>query len=539
MPKLNKKKVKHTSPGGAGRGNRGVGVIDDPDRPDCPECGGWMKSKGQREWKCIECNKAIVKTRLDQSIKAYNESLGFDVTLAEAHAEACAKGKRLLVTSAQNNSEVDQKFLKSLKQAALFYNCELAIIPSHYRNLTLFKKGDVKEYDPTVVPYLVKGEIQFGNVKIKSDVRIQPTTVNPLGGKQSHGGQDWIVFGHPQLAREPVATSGDQMPKLMFTTGSVTYPNYSVSDAGEKGKWHHCNAAIILEKYKDDVFVRQISTDSKGHCYDLDAKFTPSGYSTEHSIAALTPGDEHVKFNAVEKATYGKGGLTEYLKPKCIVRNDVFDGYAGSHHHLKDPMIQFVKHHSGDNDYRAELDQTVDFINRTTPDGAKTLIVPSNHHDHFAQFLQKADVNTDHTNALLIAEMQIAMRNAALSGMSYDPFYLYCKDKLTCNHEFLSRTEPYYIGVVDHSQHGDVGTNGSRGSARGLAKTPDKLTIGHSHGARIVQGVYQVGTSTNRLEYERGLGDHSKTHCIQYKDDKRTLIDHINGRFYAPRPRGK
>ena len=534
MSKDKRKKI--NSPGGSGRGHKGRTVVDDPNRPEeCSRCGGFMKSSGE-SWRCTECGYKPRKHTLDASIKAFNESLGFDPDVAEAHAQACAKGKRLIVTSAQNNSEVDRRFLKALLQACKYYNCELAIIPSHYRNITLFKKGDVKEFDPIIHKYLVKGEIQFGHVKIKSDVRIQPTTVNPLGGKQSHGGQDWIVFGHPQLAREPVATAGDQMPKLMFTTGSLTFPNYAVSDAGEKGKWHHCNAALILEKYKDKVFVRQISADEKGHCYDLDAKFTPNGYSLNHRIEALTTGDEHVKFNSVEKETYGKKGIVQTLKPKFIVRHDVLDGYAGSHHH-KDPMIQFIKHHSGDNDYRAELDETVRFINRTTPDFATTLIVPSNHHDHLAQFLQKANPNVDHTNAMLIAELQLAMRERALEGKDWDPFKIYCEGKLTCRHLFLDRNQPYYIHDVDHSQHGDVGTNGSRGSARGLAKTPDKLTIAHSHGARIFQGVYQVGVSTGRLEYERGLGDHSNTHCIQYKDGKRTLIDIQAGRYCAPRER--
>lgn len=519
------------SPGGSGRGNKGHCVVQG-DRPDCHECGGFMKSNG-KDWQCTECGASVRKVKHDQSIKDFNESLGFDPDLAEKHAKKCGRAKRLIITSAQNNSQTDIKFFKALKNAASYYKCPLAIIPSHYRNVTLWKKGDKKEYDEILKPYIVKGEIQFNNLKIKSDVRVQPTTVNPLGGKQSHGGGDHILFGHPQLAREPVATPGDSFPKLMLTTGSVTLPNYTVSDAGEKGKWHHCLAAVILEKFKDKVFVRQVACDDKGHFYDLDKRFTPNGVTEGHSIEALVTGDEHVKFNTVEQATYGKRGIATKLKPKYIVRHDILDGYAGSHHHLKDPMIQFVKHHSGDNDYRAELEQCIAFINRTTPQGSETLIVPSNHHDHLAQFLQKANVNTDHTNAIFIAEMQKAMREAALAGESYDPFYLYAKDRLTCKYRFLDRNEPFYIYDVDVSQHGDVGTNGSRGSARGLAKTPDKMTIGHSHGARIFQGVYQVGVSTGRLEYERGLSDHSNTHCLHYKNGKRTLIDIIDGRYHA------
>ena len=197
--------------------------------------------------------------------------------------------------------------------------------------------------------------------------------------------------------------------------------------------------------------------------------------------------------------------------------------------------MQFIKHHEGTNDYRKEVERCIDFINRTTPKNAINLIVPSNHTDHLTQFLNRVDANKDHTNSLFILEMQTLMREAALKGENYDPFYLYAKDKLKCKFEFLSRNEPYYIHDIDHSQHGDVGTNGSRGSARGLAKSPDKMTIGHSHGARIFQGVYQVGTSTGKLEYERGLSDHSNTHCIQYYGGKRTLIDIYNGRYCAPR----
>lgn len=521
--------AKSKSPGGSGRSRKGVIVNDDTPRPDCHECGGFMRSHG-KEWHCTECNARVLKVKKDAGINRYNDSLGFDIKQAEAHALKCAKGKRIIITSAQNNSEVDVKFLRSLKQATKYYKCELAVIPSHYRNSTLWNTDSVKEFDGAITPYLVKGEIQFGNTKVKSDVRVQPTAVNPLGGKQSHGGKQNIVFGHPQLAREPVATSGSGFPKLMLTTGSVTKPNYTVSDAGEKGKFHHCNAAIILEKKGDIVFCRQLSADDKGHFYDLDLRFTPNGMTKGHSIEAITTGDEHVKFNIVEKATYGKNGIVAKLKPKFIVRHDILDGYAGSHHH-KDPMTQFVKHHNGDNDYRAEIEQAIAFINRTTPKNATSLIVPSNHHDHLAVFLQKANANTDHTNALFILEMQAAMREAALKGENYDPFYLYCQGKLKGKNIFLNRSEPYYIHDIDHSQHGDVGTNGSRGSARGMAKTPDRMTIGHSHGARICMGVYQVGTSTGKLEYERGLSDHSNTHCLQYKNGKRTLIDIIDNKY--------
>lgn len=508
-------------------------VNDEMERPDCPECDGFMKSDGARQWQCTECGKNLTKVRQDDSIKAFNDSKGFDTARAEAHARKCEKKHTLIITSAQNNSEVFTLGLKSLKHACGFYNAELAVIPSHYRNMTLWSKGDKKEFDGQVLPYLVSSTIQFGKVKIHSDIKVQPTAVNPLSAMESIGGSDDLVIGHPQQMRLPVASN--DYPKRMCTTGSVTLPNYSIGKAGAKAEFHHCMSAIILEKEGDFVFIRQITFDKKGHCYDLDHRFTPNGVTTGHPIKVLTTGDEHWKFNSVERETYGKGGMTERLKPRLIVRHDTLDGYAGSHHHDHDPMLQYIKHNTGDNDYRAELDECVAAINRTTPSYATTLMVPSNHHDHLAKFLQTADANKDHQNSKFISEMQLAMREAADKGENYDPFYLYCKDRLTCKHEFLDRNVPYLVDGIDYRNHGDIGINGARGSAKGIAKIASKAVIAHSHSACMYQGVTQVGTSTGRMPYARGLSSWSTTHAVHYKHGKPALYDIYNGRFCKKR----
>lgn len=490
-----------------------------------------MKSSG-RDWRCTTCKHAIVKITRKSALMDFTLTHGFDTAKATTHARKCEKPVRLLVTSAQHNTDIHTDFFKTLKQAAKYYKCEIAVIPSHYKNITLFSKKDKKQWDAEIEPYLVHTDINFGNLKVKSDVRINATTLFPLSGKQAHGHGKWLVFGHPQVACEPVASPGGIHPQKLFTTGSCTLPNYSQTNDGMKAEFHHVIGALIIERTKNGTcFVRQINADDDGSFYDLDLKFTPAGVTSGHRILSIVTGDEHVKFNTVEKVTYGKAGIVETLKPAYIVRHDVLDGYAGSHHHLNDPVIQFTKHHTGGNDYRRELAEAIEFINRTTPKNCKTLIVPSNHHDHLKKYLSKADANLDHQNSLFISEMQIAMRKAALAGENSDPFYLYCKDKLACKHEFLDRNKPYLLAGVDHAQHGDVGTNGSRGSAKGLAKTTYKMTVGHSHRACIYQGVFQAGTSTGRLEYEKGLSDHSNTHVILYNSGKRTLIDIIDGKW--------
>jgi len=503
------------------------------DRPNCNRCGGWVKSDGSKDWKCQGCGHYMRKARKQQ-----NEEMiwGFDTDKATNHARKCEKGKRLIVTAAQNNTDVDSKFFKSLKQAAKYYKCEIAVIPIHYKNTTLFTRAEdyLKSWDKSVSDYLVHTDIDFNNHVVRSDVRINATTLWPLSGKESHGGDMSVIFGHPQVALEPVATPADHLPKRLFTTGAITLPNYTVTDAGEKARFHHVQGALILEKHKGSVFVRQLNSDESGAFYDLDSKFTPRGHTGGHRLLSLVTGDEHEKWNVVKKETYlNKNSIVKTLKPEFIARHDILDGYAGSHHHEKNPMVQFKKFHNGDNDYRQEIDNVVSFINKTTPSYSKTLIVPSNHHDHLLKWLMSVDINKDHTNALFALEMNALMREACLRGENYDPFYLYLKERLTCGFEFLDRNESYLVGGVDLSQHGDVGSNGSRGSAKGLSKSTYKMTIGHGHGARICKGVFQGGVSTGKMEYERGLSDHSNTHIIQYKNGKRSILDILDGRWRA------
>lgn len=520
---------------GSGRGNRGVAVVQDETRPDCPECGGWMKSDG-KDWNCTSCDKHLRKDsrRGSKSRKKKDDffnTWGFNTAAASAYAADCHQAERIIVTSAQNNTEPEVAFLQSLKVCAEHYGARLVVVPTQLQTFGLFDKDKPeKEWHPSVAPYLVKGDIEIGNVTIRSDVRIKPTTINPLAGKHGHCGSRWVIFGHPQHMMEPVASPADHLPKRMYTTGSVTKPNYTISDAGEKAKFHHVAGALLIENMGEHCFIRHLNADKKGAFYDLDKRFTPQGVTNGHRLAVLTPGDEHVKFNACANETYlNKDSICNTLRPEFIVRHDVLDGYAGSHHHEKDDVLGFRKFHKGDCDYRAELEQCVEFINKTTPKWAKTLIVPSNHHDHLDQWLSRVDPKKDPLNALLIHDMKKMQYENALTDDQKSAFQLYCEGKLKCKHEFLDRNKQHIIGGIDHAQHGDVGSNGSRGSAKGLAKSTHKMTIGHSHGARLFQGVAQAATSTGRLEYERGLSDHSMTHVIQYKNGKRAFIDIISG----------
>ena len=512
--------------------------------PEC--CGKRMWKNGDVEpnvprWICGKCGRKTRRAQGPDDSPGYNEAAAESRSREIERAAQAGEITRFVITAAQNNTRTHKGFLRSLERYCQHNRSTLLVQPIHYKNISLFSGGQQyrKYWARSVQPYLVNQRINLGgNVIVRANINVAATAAQPLSGFQPIEGQSWVIIGHPQVAMEPVASPGGMKPKRVYTTGAVTVRNYSETKAGAKADFHHVHGALAVEIVGDHAFIRELNADSRGRFYDLDGFYTPTGATFGHRVAALVTGDEHVKFHSpqVRAATYdAPDSMAATLKPEKIIRHDILDGYAGSHHHENDDVTLFRKYWKGDHDYRQELDQVVDFINETTPAGAENWIVPSNHDEHLQKWLSRVDPRRDHCNALLIHELKALQYQDALAGGDSSALRLYLQPRLTCKTVFLDRSRPALIGGVDMSQHGDMGVNGSRGSARSLANTTYKMFIGHSHSARIVMGVHQVGKSTGALEYERGLGAHTNTHGIQYRNGKRTLVDIFDGQWRAAR----
>lgn len=526
------------------------GMFDIPNRPVCLSCDkpmhihGSKTEAGKPRYRCVICKTTTAKRRSEQmeSPKGYCED---KAAQNAARLKASLKNgcKRIIVTCAVNNTKVLPGFMAALEAAAADKGAELVVIPMSYKNISLYTGGQEykKWWDSCLDEYLIDTEINAGSIFIDGDTNIPATAASPLSGFHDVGGKNWRVIGHPQVAMMPVAMPGDVMPKRVYTTGAVTKKNYSRTKAGKKAEFHHTHGALIIELGGTRPFVRQLNYDqgNGGGFYDLDTFYSKEGKVTRnHHVTVLATGDEHVKFfdKGVRKATYdAPDSMANVLKPQYIVRHDIFDAYSISHHHLRSPLQQYAKYTQGNDIARAELEQVAEFIDATTPRGSINCIVPSNHHDHLDLWLDRADAKTDHVNAHLILELQKAQREAIDNGKEPSALRLFLEPRVKSRIKFLDRNKPFLPNKrgADYSQHGDAGVNGSRGSAAGLSRSALKMTIGHSHGARIVNGVYQVGKSAGRLEYERGLSDHTNTHCIEYANGKRTLIDIIKGKWRA------
>lgn len=520
-----------------------VGKIqyNDPDRPICQECDrvmarrGCKAQSGRIRYKCAGCGTS---TTAGPESTHENRNVGYDPNLTAARCAEIRKAirrgaNRFVITAVANNTELNYPAWNSLLQLCEDRNAILIVIPIHYKNISLFSANQeyMKSWPKQTLPYLVDEEIRIGpKTYVKADISIQATAANPLSGMAPLAGDRWVIFGHSQMALEPIATPLDQLPGRMYTTGAMSKKSYSQTKIGAKAAFHHVFGALLVETQGKKSFVRQLNADSRGNIHDLTDLYTPEGVTRDVTALSLTTGDEHRKWMAenVLRMTYNSPeSIVNVTKPEYLVRHDVLDGYAGSHHHEKHYTLEYKKWFHGDADYRKELDQVVDHITCTTPVDweCTNILVRSNHHEHLDQWLERADDRKDHLNADLICELRNLQREAIRANVDYDAFRLYLEPKLEVPAIFSDSNTPFMLGGVDHSQHGDRGANGARGSARGIANTTHKATIGHTHSARIVLSVYQVGKSTGTLEYEAGLSSHTQTHCLQYSNGKRTLID--------------
>lgn len=514
---------------------------EDESRPYCSDCNRYMAKRGHRAQSGrtrYQCGSCQVSTTASVDSQHENQHIGYDPEEAAARAdtlrEAVRNGaNRFVITAATNNTPVDANAFRALKNLCKDRGAHLIVIPIHYKNITLYTQNSQndKYWTAAVAPYLIDQSICIGpKIWVRGDIKIQATAADPLSGMAPLAGDKWAIFGHSQLSLEPIPTPQEQLPGRMYTTGCITRKNYSQTKAGAKAAFHHVIGALLVETQGKHCFIRQLNADHKGHIHDITDCYTPHVHYTKQKALSLTTGDEHVKWMTanVLTATYtDDDSIVKVTKPGTLVRHDVLDGYAGSHHHENHYTTQYKKWFLGDANYRRELDQVVQHINTTTPTEweCMNLLVRSNHHEHLDSWLERADDRTDHENADIICELRNAQRQAIRAGDEYDAFRLYLEPRLEVPAEFSSPNKPYMMGGVDFSQHGHRGSGGSRGSARGFANTTHKATIGHTHSARIVKSVYQVGKSCDNLEYEEGLSAHTHTHSLQYDNGKRTLLD--------------
>lgn len=447
--------------------------------------------------------------------------------------------KKFMVTYAQNNTPVHKGFLKRMEAYAEFHKAELLVIAGRYKNPTSLwseQQNEEEFWDSSLVKYLDANRHDIHKyVSILSDIKIQPTAVNPMTGMNALSGINSCIFGHPKVQLEMIPVLEGCKPKMMLTTGACTQKNYTDSKSGKVGDFHHTFGFVIVE-IKDDktFFVRQVTADDKtGDFTDLYYKVDGNGVNKIDSIAGIVFGDIHYGHHD-QKTLDASMQMLKKIKPTHVILHDVFDGNSISHHEMKDPFIQYGKEVAGTNDLGKELDNMIEGL-KAFEKFDNVVIVRSNHDDFLDRWLKNEDWKKQPT--FKNSRLYMKLSDMLLEQYGNNPHDVNGVIPSIINEKFpkyitLGRSASYLVKGWELGQHGDIGSNGSRGSLLQFRKLNTKIIVGHYHSPGRKDGALSVGTSTKlRVGYNRGASSWLQSHVIIHNDGRSQHINFIDGEF--------
>lgn len=481
-------------------------------------------------------------------------------TRAGTQAEVYAlpkKGRinRYILTSAQNNTYVNDDAWANLRALATYYDAQI-LVGTYTYNQNAYGKLSVKRgkdkqeekelwYDPKLADNIKDHRIELGKGLVWcGEMNILPTMVNPLAGLESYTGRKSAIFPHAKLAMRSIATMQGEGVKLNYTTGTVTQRNYIQKREGVIAEFHHIYGGLLVEVNSDgNWWVRQLNQDEGTNTMqDLDVVATAGKITKSNRIEAITFGDLHGTFAdpVVVKASHD---MLDNLQPKYQFLHDVMEGASVNPHNRKhkDNHARFHTYLRGYTSLENELKDTIKLLESYHRKGVQTVIVDSNHDDAWLQrWLREFDYRVDPSNAELFLDLQSYMYARIRSGdMPRDISIIeYATSKLGYKSpaRFLLGDESFLIcgKRIECGMHGHLGPSGRFGTPENLSKMGRKANTAHTHSTGIFNGLYVAGTSSKlRWEYATGPSNWTHSHVVTYPNGKRTIVTIYNGKWRA------
>lgn len=449
--------------------------------------------------------------------------------------------KRYLVTWAQNATPVHSGFFAAMQQWCAYNKAELVVIPGRYKNPTsLWSKraeGDDWWAPAAKAHMLNKRKSVHKELRLYADISIQPTASLPLDGFERFAGRTSGVFGHPRRQLKVIPT-GTRKPRVLWSTGACTVPNYVPSKAGKKARAHHVLGALAIEVDGGAFFARHVTANKQGVFTDLDRTFGPTGSAPAAPPASITLGDYHAGSEDYEVLAATEQ-LVRDLKPANLVLHDVLDFRTRNHH---DRTLR-QRYSKRDQTVKGEVSAAANALLAISGWGQQTThVVRSNHDEAFERWLDEAEPAK---NDLPNAPYWFSMNAAAFHDYDYtgqwpNMFERECRLRgVPDSVRFLKRNESLRIAGVEHGFHGDKGPNGARGTAANYAKLGAKVTIGDKHTPSIIDGAFVCGV-TCKLDHGYNLLPSTwlHAHTVLHADGKRQLLVIVKGRYRGGK-RGK
>ncbi|QOE32080.1 hypothetical protein CPT_Palo_021 [Rhizobium phage Palo] len=495
--------------------------------------------------------------------KAAKPTVGGTVPSPDTFRET-AKGKAFILTAAQNNTKVHTKLWNNLvalakKRKAQIMVSRITYNKNGFQNATkdAVSSGDEEMwFDERVLPYVQDHQIKLApGLVFAAELDILPTAKDPLSGLDNYTGTNSMVVPHPKVhMRSYAGLLSGQEQRFGYTTGACTLRNYVDRRAGQIASYHHVYGALWVEVAADGTwFARQINADDDGSFFELDT-FVENGKcqaarsdGVSRRFAAtpervLNLGDVHAeKMDAQSFKT--AMALVSELDLTHVVIHDLLDFEARNHHNLKDPFFLAEQHFNGMNTVEKNFQHAAAILGEIArvSNGAKMIVVRSNHDQAFERWLREFDGKHDPANARFYHWHMFKSYTAIENGYpKYDPFWNALSTaaaNLGVDYDEwvnVKEDDSYVIHGIELGLHGHLGPNGSRGSPKGYRQLGRKLNTGHTHSAGIIDGVWTAGVLASlSMGYNKGPSSWSHSHILTHPNGKRQMITCKGSRWRA------
>jgi hypothetical protein len=485
--------------------------------------------------------------------------------------------KRFILTSAQNNTYVNEEFLDNLEALSDYYDAEI-IVGTYTYNQNAYGPKSVKKdswrskasngsydkelwYDPKLRDYIKDYRIQLAPGLVwAGEYNALPTNVNPLAGLESYTSRNSAIFPHAKLALRSIPTMQGEGVKLNYTTGTVTERNYIQKREGVIAEFHHIYGALLVEVNENgNWWVRQLNQDEgTGTLQDLHVLVQHGEViSTDATVEAVTHGDLHGTM-ADPEVVETTLDMVDALKPKYQFFHDVMEGAAVNPH-----MRKYAANHEkfytwlrGYHKLENEIVDTVKLMVRYVRPFSQNVVVDSNHDDAWIKrWLREYDYRKDPPNTEIFLDLQAYLYGQIRNGVTDEqsrarnanPKYVrdinvleYALQKYGAlrpdQFKFLKADEPFKTcgKKIENGMHGHLGPAGKFGSPAELSKMGRKANTAHTHSTGIWNGLYVAGTSSKlRWDYTKGPSNWTNSHILTYPNGKRTIVTVYNGAWRA------
>lgn len=460
-----------------------------------------------------------------------------------------SKSKYYLITWAQADTGVHERFWENLKAYANFIGAEIIVQAGRYKNPnSIESSNNIKSkeknkniWDSRLKDYLYASRLDLNNMlSVLCDVKIQPTTAYPINGINGFTGMRTSIVPHPKVQLKSLPVLRDYPQKIVLSTGACTHKNYTDTGIGKKGEFEHEYGFVVAEIVDDNEFyVRQVQADNSGSFYDL-WNIVKNGEVTDFrkidnpniEYPFIVWGDLHLS-QEDESAVNAAKELTNTLRSKNVIAHDLFDGVSVNPHSEKDPFRMLEKEEQGEDVLEDEIDNMIDWLEKMEKElNYSTIhIVASNHNDFLDRFLKNSDWRKSRNKKLYLELSYIKSQGLAPKGIvSYliDKRFEEGGKIKTYRYGDSLRIKNWELGL-----HYDKGANGSRGSITQFKDLPTKTIGAHGHCAQRYGGAIMTPTLTKlQLDYNSdSLSSwvQGVTQC--YPNGKASQIIFINGKY--------